>query len=155
MGRNMKPTVLKKLEGTYRKDRAVKNEMQGRLITILPPAPRELDKYGKRVWRQLGPVLIRSHALQDLDLFNFKLLCMWGGYILQDSELIRKEKTRVANYTNKSGATNKVISVHFRNQQISQKQFDSMAREFGLTPAARTKISTTNPGEQASIFDYL
>lgn len=150
MGRTKKSTVLKKLEGTYRSDRSVKNEMNGRVVTSLPRAPQSLDKFGRRAWAELGPRLIKSHVLQDVDMLHFEFFCTMTGYIIEDIELIKKAKSRTEQYTNKAGATNIVLSAHRRNLQLDFKIWSPMAHEFGLSPAARTKISipkaeSTNP----------
>lgn len=141
MGRNMKPTALKKLEGTYRSDRSAKNEMNGRVVTSLPRAPRSLDKYGRRAWAELGPRLVKSHVLQDMDMKHFEFFCTMTGYVMEDMELIKKAKSRTEKYTNKAGATNTVASAHLKNLHSNLKIWSPMAREFGLSPAARTKIS--------------
>jgi P27 family predicted phage terminase small subunit len=60
-----KPTKLKKLEGTFRPDRAVANELE--LTPGIPERPDWLDAEGKREWDRVVPQLAAKGILCDVD----------------------------------------------------------------------------------------
>src|SRR5438445_5693784 len=74
-GRKRKPTVLHKLDGTYRKDRHSELEPQVEALSALPEPPDHLSARAKRVWRSAGDKLLKLGVLSAIDLDLFASYC--------------------------------------------------------------------------------
>ena len=69
-GRPPKPTELKILDGTYRKDRDGKRATSstGQQITEMPAPPKSLGKVGQQHWNTAAEILIGLGVLASSDL---------------------------------------------------------------------------------------
>ena len=158
MGNTVKPTQLKKLEGTYRSDRAVQHEMNTGIIKVMPDPPRSmrLTPGARAVWRELGPQLVKIRMIQEADLMAFGELCSLSAYMLDCRNAIRKAGGELFEvYTNKAGHQNRVQSIHFRNYLAAYKPWSDLCRQFGLTPSARARLSMPDVTGQTSLMDLL
>jgi phage terminase small subunit len=112
-----KPTALKVLHGTTRKDRANPAEPQpapgSQPLTLLSPEAR-------RVWKKLAPMLTRLGLLGETDAISLELLCQ--TYV--DWHRHRKGKS----YHDQAAAD--------RNRETLLKLLD----RFGMNPSARTRV---------------
>src|SRR5262245_22103234 len=83
-GRPRKPTRLHLLHGTFRKDRALRNEIRPEVKPLR--MPNWLTPEAKDVWRRLYPPLMQLRLLTVLDRIAFECLCTIAGEI----EIARK-----------------------------------------------------------------
>ncbi len=69
-GRPSKPTSLKVLDGTYRKDRhgEIEKEPETRILESVPAAPDELDERGIHHWNEAGGLLLEMGILTTAEL---------------------------------------------------------------------------------------
>ncbi len=137
-----KPTAIKKLEGTYRKDRAIENEFTPEPMRNTPIAPHHLNQWGLEEWERIVPMLIDYNLFTEFDktmLYNY---CNeYGKYI--EYEIILKQQGRVIKTKTGYPIPNPLESMAQRSLQNAMK----IADKFGFTPASRTSISA-NPKQK-------
>lgn len=135
-----KPTKLKLLQGTYRKDRATANEPEPKVVKA-PDYPSDLGKgdWGRqaiRVWKQLAPRLITNGLLTEVDLFTFMRLCdAYARWWYWRRELKEVGYTQVT----ASGYRAPQPEVGYFNK--ANEDLSKLEARFGLSPSDRTRIS--------------
>jgi P27 family predicted phage terminase small subunit len=139
-GRRPKPTTLKLVAGNAGKRKINKKEPKPK--RIIPSCPAHLDDEGKIAWGRLTVLLDRMGVLTEADGAALERLCDCYADILECRTLIRRD-----------GRTYKVLTQTGEilikgNPAVTQlraadAQFKSYLIEFGLTPAARSKIHAT------------
>ncbi len=142
-GRRKKPTNIKVLHGTFRKDRNVTSEIQARPVKKIPPAPSWLDEAGRKEWKRVAKEL---HSMGLLTILDFTAL---EAYCVAYSRWQHAEKEIDINgfsyeYTNREG-----VQMMRKNPAVgiateSMKQMRMWLAEFGMTPSSRSKVSA-NP----------
>jgi P27 family predicted phage terminase small subunit len=133
-----KPTALLKLSGSWLADAREKHEPKPSITA--PPMPAWLDKEGKAAWKHLEPILSRMRVLTEADGLALAMLCeTWSRY-RRATEMLAKD-----------GDTYEVFGKDGQVVQINRSPYSSMQlelamhvrrmlQEFGLTPAARSRI---------------
>jgi P27 family predicted phage terminase small subunit len=127
-----KPSAIKKREGTYRKDRAAPNELK--VPPEAPDCPKYLDNVARKMWQHVVPRLIEAGVLAKIDTAALE------GFCANYSQAVRSQKIADRQpYVDTAFG----IKVHpavgnARKAWALTRQF---AAEFGLTPAARTRVS--------------
>lgn len=130
-GHNKKPTALKVIHGTARADRLKANEPKP--TPIAPDPPSWLDRTAKAIWRKYAPMLERLGLLTEADGESLAAYCQAVSRYMaavkrlkkvarespDDIELIRKAEVSV---------------------EKAEHSMRLLANEFGLTPAARSRI---------------
>ncbi len=139
-GRKNKPTALKKLEGTARKDRMLENEVAYPLIEGLPSAPPHLRGRAKQEWDKRVKSLSNMGILTEEDLTLLEGYCFNVGLQQTAMEHLNKQgiieqQTNSQNHT--YSAENKWVNVYNK----AQDRIIKISSEFGFTPSSRTKIS--------------
>jgi P27 family predicted phage terminase small subunit len=138
-----KPTALKKVEGTYRKDRDKAPEIRPS-VEISLNAPEDLNEWGQKIWEEImgefGPVGL----ITRVDLGSFYTLCSWYGIFREAEDIVRAKglEVEIEKFTPKGESytvteTNPMIAV----MDKAQKNYVSMAKEFGITPSSRAGLS--------------
>jgi P27 family predicted phage terminase small subunit len=129
-----KPRALVIAEGNPGKRPLNPLEPQPRLKRPKCPAP--LDEDGRREWRRLVPILERMRVLTEADGIALANLCMQYSTLLKAQRLLEKSgllfKTK-SGYVQQSPVVAIVASCVDRVTKL--------CREFGLTPAARTRLT--------------
>lgn len=154
MARTPKPTALKKLEGNKGKRALNKQEPDPDYLDDLT-APAWLSVKAKEQWNLHAPALRKARLITEVDSPLFALgMQALGNFIeaqqhinalhsdLGDSALIAKSEE------GKQPQPSPWLIV----QSMSAKQFERIARQFGMSPQARTAISI-NPQSQLPGFD--
>ena len=143
MANRPKPTHLKIVEGTQRKDRANPSEPQPDLGTPIPPAwlsDEAKVQWGRfSVWLEQmgvltladGPALERLVSVY-LEVHELEVLIREQGRVV---EMLSTQKEKVLK------ANPAVAMLNSADSRLRQ-----MLIEFGLTPAARTKVHTVKRG---------
>lgn len=128
-----KPSELKKLEGTYRADRAARNEPKPR-VTI-PTAPSWLTAEGKKEYRRTAKLLLGMRVLTEADMVALAAYAHefdeWRSacaVLALEGKVITSEKG--GKYLHPMWG---VANTHFKNML-------KLLQEFGLTPASRSRI---------------
>lgn len=128
-GQNRKPTVMKILEGTLRKDRTIPNEPKPEVVKIPPPMPEELDARGRKEWEKMTLELSKVGLLTTMDTSQLAAYCNeMGNY--WESEIARRAACNIED-----------IKHYFDRAQKHLNQAKALAVQFGFTPSSRTRIS--------------
>lgn len=135
MARPRKPTALKLVEGN-RSKRALNNkEPEPDLLQDLEP-PARLPAHVATVWRELAPKLRRAMVLTELDTDLLEMTCAAiANYRLTI------DKTADGRLMQKNAETGAVsLSPWLIIQSMTFKQSMAALREWGATPAARSRV---------------
>ena len=148
-----KPTVMKKLEGTYRADRAVKNEPEPEVIKIPPPMPEGLNIYGQREWEKMTLELSKIGLLTTIDTSQLAAYCNEIGNYWEAEFQRRKVIVREDTDEGKEAAA-MFYKNYFDMAQKHLKSAQTIAMQFGFNPVSRSKISVPQKKEDDA-FDAL
>ncbi|AEE98037.1 phage terminase small subunit P27 family [Mahella australiensis] len=151
-GRPPKPTNLKILEGNPGKRPLPSDEPKPTPLT--PDCPTWLNKDAKKLWKQLIPELEQLGLMTVIDGQAFAALCQSYG-IWVECERFLKKNGRTYEYTNKGGAVNIVERPEVKIGNRALLNFRSLCSEFGLTPAARTRIEVKAFSEDSDPMEQL
>ncbi len=141
-GRRPTPTALKLVTGNPGKRTLNKNEPKPRAKA--PTCPAHFDAKGKAVWKKLCTLLKGMGVLTEADGFALERLVDCYRDIEECRELIEKDGR-----TYKTEDMNGNILVKNNPAVTQQRAADAMFKsylvEFGLTPAARSKVNVEPP----------
>lgn len=148
-GRPRKPTRLKLLEGTYRPDRAPRNEPMP--APAVPEPPEDLDPEARAEWDRIVPHLAALGLLSHLDRAALAAYCQLYARWWEAERAIREHGlTQVT----ESGYVAQRPEVGIANTALTQMR--RYLVEFGLTPAARSRIDApTAPEKPRNAFADL
>lgn len=151
MPRPRLPTAIKKQRGTDQPCRILKDEMQPPALVEYPLPPAWLTADGQSEWHNVVSGLHGLGMLSKLDLSLVASYCNEMA-LYREMELKVRSNDRAIAIKDGNGTLRKVDIVAY--QKLAHMALDkalAIAREFGFTPASRTKISmgqvtTTKPG---------
>lgn len=141
------PTAVKQLRGNPGKRKL--NEKEPR-PGGKPSAPRWMTAEAKRQWRRLAPQLHAAGLLTELDGLGLAMLCEAVGQYIEGKELVEREGA-VAISDNGNVYQHPAVGL----MKSARAEILKWAREFGMTPSARSRISVEGAGEEASLADIL
>lgn len=156
-GRRPKPTALRLVEGNPGK-RAV-NKREPKPKRHIPSCPSHLRDSGKVAWGRLSVLLDRMAVLTEADSFALERLADCYTDILECRELIKRDgrtyssvTTRTVSEEGEETTVQEIKSLLKANPAVAMlraadAQFKSYLVEFGLTPAARTKVNANADDE--------
>ena len=137
VGRRPKPTALKLVTGNAGKRALNKTEPKPR--REIPSCPAHLDDSGKVAWGRLSVLLDRMGVLTEADSFALERLCDCYADILACRILIERDG-RTYETVDQGGNTLIKNNPAVNQLRAADSQFKSYLVEFGLTPAARSKV---------------
>jgi P27 family predicted phage terminase small subunit len=129
-----KPTNLKLIQGTFRKDRAPRTEPQPE--TKAPKMPTWLNRDGKREWKRIIGELEELGLVSELDRNVLAAYCQAFGEWREHSRAVYENGT-----TTISGAGSIVAHPEVAMRNDAYRRMLKAAQEFGLTPSSRTRIN--------------
>lgn len=140
MARPTKPTALKLIAGNPGKRALPKHEPQFKQGVGQPP--ETLDSVGAQCWKRLAALLDRTGVLTEPDGYALERMCDAYADIEACKTLIERDGRT---YTTKNAAGDSLIKTHPAVGQLraADALFKSYLVEFGLTPAARSKVHAT------------
>ena len=145
-----KPSSLVLLEGNPGKRPTNKLEPQPRRAA--PKCPAYLDENAKTEWRRLVPVLRRMKVLTEADYMALSSLCQaYSTMVKAQSKLTESGLL----FKTQSGYVQQSPLLSIVNSCV--ETITRLAREFGLTPASRTRLqmlSETNEAQADGILDF-
>jgi len=117
--------------------------------------PPDLSPTAQGAWNTITQGLEQAGLVSNVDGAALRLLCeSWETY-LEAGDDVRRNGI-LTPFTNKSGATNKVVNPAMRVRNDAWKQIYSMLRQFGLTPSSRNGLSVTERTDDGdSLADIL
>jgi len=129
-----KPTALKVIAGNPGKKALPKGEPKPKVE--MPAMPRHLSTEARIEWERLGPVLVRLKLLTRLDRAAFAAYCQaWARHVEAEEQIAKASALAF------TGNGYPIVNPW---HTISKQAVDQMSKflgEFGLTPAARTRIN--------------
>lgn len=148
-GRPKLPTEIKKIQGTEDKRWLVENEMKVLPLDEIPPAPAGFTGELQTIWGTVCRELQRNGLLASCDLELLHGYCQQlHNYYLACAKL-KKEGLVVCNRLGEQ-----VVSPWFSVQSQALKQATQIGQLFGITPSARSRI-TSNVQKPQSKLDLL
>ena len=142
VGRKRKPTELKRSAGTLQPCRTNDNEPNYVLQTEIPDPPKYLSKVGRDVYYSTAAELLGLGILTRVSLTMFVAYCIEVAKYYECQENIAKEGTRIKNRFDE-WTINPLVKVANDALNLMIK----LAGEFGITPAASSKVSATSANE--------
>lgn len=140
LARPRKPTPLKVLHGTTRADRANDAEPKPSELSARARPPEWLGDRGRDAWHDLMPVLRKMGVLTTADPMAFALLCDALGEYIEARAWIQANED-VYSFVGKDGSTTWRKRPEVEIAQDAWRRAKTMLTEFGLTPAARSRVS--------------
>ena len=148
-GPTPKPTALKVLQGNPGKRALPKGEPKpdsGRL----PSAPRWLSDEAKREWKRIAPRLHAVGLLTEVDGLALAMLCeAFAQYMAAKTVVDSEGMLLVSEKGNSYQHPAAGLMTQARGELLK------WAREFGMTPSARTRIVVDTGSEEPSLADLL
>ena len=150
-GRKAVPAQMKLVKGNPGR-RPINNEPPFDAVeeAKVPDAPDWLHPEQQEFWGQLAPLFAKANVLRETDLHMLSAMCIVLGEMKFANEQLKV--SRLVRTPNGHVQTSPFVSM--LNQAI--KRFQSLASEFGMTPAARTRIlvrAGVKPEDE--LADYL
>ena len=144
-GRRPKPTHLKIVGGNPGKRALNKREPAPR--REIPSCPTHLSDASKVAWGRLVEMLDRIGVLTECDVLALERLCDCYSDILACRELVERDGRT---YTTITAQGDTLIKGNPAVNQLraADAQFKSYLVEFGLTPAARSKVQVSDDNEK-------
>jgi P27 family predicted phage terminase small subunit len=139
-GRRPKPTALKLVAGNPGK-RAI-NKKEPKPKRVIPSCPEHLSDSAQVAWGRLTVLLDRMGVLTEADGVALERLCDCYADILESRKLIRQDG-RTYKVTTQTGEILIKGNPAVNQLRAADAQFKSYLVEFGLTPAARSKVQAT------------
>ena len=127
-----KPTALKILEGTARKDRMKAAEPRP-AIGARPPPWLPHDGPARLAWRRLSRVLTATRVLTVADAEALALGCMALADFLEA----------------------RADPIGWRRADAAWKRYAAVLRDFGMTPSARTRVSAQPVVERDAFAEWM
>lgn len=136
------PRAVKEARGTLRPDRdgdASEAVDFGTPEAGTTPAPDWLDAEARKEWRRVVPLLEKARVLSAADYSQLANYCAAHGNAIKAQRRLNREGQTVKR-ANGSLAAHPLITV----AKESRAQALRIAIEYGLTPAARTRIGAAD-----------
>lgn len=156
MNTSRKANTTKDLQGTFRKDRDAKSQdqMRGVVLDQIPSAPRRLNLYAKKAWRDIGTTLVETNTLQNIDLVVFEELANLFGWCRYFREKLGDGPSAFS-ITSERLAYEKKAKYWHAEYHRYHKLFVDLARRFGLDPSSRSQVQPPLAGSQMNIWDIV
>lgn len=140
-----KPTALKVLHGTNRKDRANPAEPKAGMLRADAPPPDWLSERGREAWTDLLPLLRGMKVATVADPTALALLCdALAEYVEARSVVAEQGAIYWTRGKVEMQRTHPAVAI----AQDAWRRAKTMLSEFGLTPAARSRVSSASGEEQ-------
>jgi P27 family predicted phage terminase small subunit len=141
------PTASKRLKGTLRADRMNPNEPTPPSGTpkASPSLPLAIAVQRKRLVRVLGPMKVLTHA----DGPALELLALALAEVDVHGRVVLEQGGTYA-CTTEAGATMHRARPEYAMQADAMRRATALLKEFGLTPASRSKVEALPPDAATS-----
>ena len=147
-GATPKPTALKILEGNPGK-RPI-NDNEPRPTPVAPPMPRGLLPEAQRFWKAIAPKLEALGVLTAIDGPSFRAMATHYAIMIEAEKKVKEDGLFLPDKSNGGYKKNAAVTMVI-NHSAAYRRY---AAEFGMTPAARTKLSVPDPVNDEGFFGY-
>lgn len=144
-----KPTALKQLQGNPGKRPLPKGEPRP-AAGKLPSAPRWLSPEAKRHWRPVAKALHACGLLTEADVVAVGMLCESFAQYLAARAVV-EEKGMIETTDNGYVYAHPAVGM----MKAARADVLKFAREFGMTPSARSRIRVDAAEQEPSLADLL
>ncbi|MBY5863253.1 phage terminase small subunit P27 family [Rhizobium leguminosarum] len=144
------PTALKQLKGTHQSCRDADNAPAPNIPRFLPSPPEYLNYRAAEIFRELCVHLTQMKILNVEDVPMLSLLSSRLQEVEEHTETIESEGY---SYLNDKGMWKSRPEVAMRNEAMRHAQ--SLLIEFGLSPAARSRVSAAIGDKPDNPFKML
>lgn len=153
-GRPKKPAALKRVDGTYRKDRD-ESAAEIEAITSKVEIPKALkEKESQEMWAYLVNRFKDARMLTELDLPMLELMCLeYQRYLNYD--VILEEQGHVIISIGSSGNAYQKENPHIKLREQALNRYMDLASKFGMNPSDRSKVVQMGKQEKGDGFDEL
>ena len=141
-----KPTAMEILEGRPGHRPINRNEPKPR--NIAPKCPDHLDEKARKEWRRIVPILMRMRVLTEADGYALASLCQTYSTMVKAQEKLNEAGFL---YKSPSGYVMQSPVLAVVNQCI--ETIVKLSREFGLTPAARSRVIATAAEPEVDLLE--
>ena len=141
-----KPQALKKLQGTYRKDRD--GGADDALSKKKPTCPSWLDKEAKAEWRRVVNDLFDAGLLRNVDKTALASYCQLYS-TWKEASLLVQEKGLIIKTTNGNIIPSPALGI----ANVAQRDMMKALKEFGMTPSSRARLEPDKPEEKEESLD--
>jgi len=138
---NKKPTNLKILQGSFRKDRSKPGEPKPAILADLRP-PAWMDRHAKTFWRKQAPKLVAMGILTEIDTDLLAVAAETYSTWRKATDLFRNMSPDHEHY--------RTVRVE---REHAATELRRMLGEFGMTPASRSRVSGTSQSETKDPFE--
>lgn len=138
-GRKPKPTNVKKVIGTLRKDRVLSNEWTPTKLKTIPAPPdgHNFDEQSVSIWYLHLCAMAEAHIMTDVDIPQFFI---YVTAVQQHRKMTKEIATEGETLINDKGIP--FINPKIRIAKMASDTIVRLAGEFGFTPSSRTRIGT-------------
>ena len=112
----------------------------------IPPPPEVMSPYAAGAWRRLAPLLAGMGVLTEADLIAFERLCECYAEVQTARDAIAAAGGATYETTTDKGDTMYRSRPEAAAMADADRRLKTWLTEFGLTPAARSRVSVQ--GEQ-------
>lgn len=139
-GRKAAPAQSNVLAGNFRPDR----QTHGAKVEIgLPPCPKWLGRSAKKHWNDIGPTLVAAGLIAVVDGDVFAAHCDTAAKFGEVTEKLKS----VEDMLDSTPQGYEVQAALFTVRNKLLEQLVKTAREFGMTPSARSSIKSPEQGQ--------
>lgn len=142
-----KPTAMRIAEGNP--SRRPLNSREPQPNRVAPKCPSHLDKEAKREWRRLVPILLRMRVLTEADGYALANLCQAFSTMVRAQKKLNESGLLIRTPNGFAQQSPLLSVVNTCMQTITQ-----LSREFGLTPASRTRIQAAED-EKFNVVEWM
>lgn len=143
-----KPTITKRLAGNPGKRPL--NDAEPQFSAEVPTCPRHLSTAARTEWHRVAHALADAGVLTAVDRAALAAYCQaYGRWVEAERELMASGKVALT----PNGYP--VQSVWLQIANKAMEQMHKFAAEFGMTPAARTRVHANKQERQMSLAEIL
>ena len=143
-----KPTRLKVIEGNRGKKKL--NTKEPKPLPITPKRPSWMDGTAKRFWGKYVPILTRLGIFTEID---GEALAVLAQTFSEYRDCVKLIKAEGRTFTTEKGYVIQRPEVSILRK--ARKDVESLLAHFGMTPAARSRLSVELPGDDDEFEDLL
>lgn len=154
MGRKRKPVALKKLEGTFRKDRAPQNGVEMPVVLAAKPDWADHDVIASSLYDEVSTHVHSMGISSEVDGIAIALLSDQLALYLKLRASVLTDGPIVETVSS-TGATIQKPHAALGPMNVAYTAIVKMMSEYGLTAAARAKVGANNPVVVDSFEDFL
>lgn len=144
------PTALKQLKGTHQSCRDAPNTPPANIPSYLPAPPDYLNYRAAEIFRQL---CVHLTGMKILNVEDIPMLGLLASRLQEVEEHTATIESEGFSYRTNKGLWKARPEVAMRNEAMRHSQ--SLLIEFGLSPAARSRVSAQIGDKEKNPFAIL